>query len=159
MRWGRKKKGQLGYFKLADTSKSGFLFVSFFPDSEDSATKIICLLTFIITYNKHQFDYHNVLYIKAFQLLFKFLFQSIDANWLFTFSLLITAVNLWFISWRGRKRSWSQERWTPDPIHHNMGMHLLHAVLYTFPKVLTRRICLIIKSFFSWWSFPLFFRP
>ena len=94
----KEKKGQLGYFKLADTSKSGFLFVSFFPDSEDSATKIICLLTFIITYNKHQFDYHNVLYIKAFQLLFKVLFQSIDANWLFTLFLLITAVNLWFIS-------------------------------------------------------------
>ena len=28
--------------------------------------------------------------------------------------------------------------------------HILHTVLYTFPKVLTRRICLTIKSFFSW---------
>ena len=34
-------------------------------------------------------------------------------------------------------------------------MHLLHTVLYTFPEVLTWRICLIIMSFFSWWSFPL----
>ena len=67
----------MGYFKLADTSKSGFLFVSFFPDSEDSATKIICLLTFIITYSKHQFDYHNVVYIKAFQLLLKFYYSQL----------------------------------------------------------------------------------
>ena len=31
---------------------------------------------------------------------------------------------------------------------------ILHTVLYTFPKVLTRRICLPIKSFFCWASFP-----
>ena len=31
-------------------------------------------------------------------------------------------------------------------------MHLLHTSLYTFPKMLVRRICLTIKSFFSWWS-------
>ena len=31
-------------------------------------------------------------------------------------------------------------------------MHLLHTSLYTFPKMLMRRICLTIKSFFSWWS-------
>ena len=37
----------------------------------------------------------------------------------------------------------------------NICMHILHTVLYTFHKVLTRRICLTIKSFFSWWSFPL----
>ena len=35
-------------------------------------------------------------------------------------------------------------------------MHTLHTVLYTYPKVLTRRICLTIKSFLCWWSFPLF---
>ena len=33
-------------------------------------------------------------------------------------------------------------------------MHILPTVLYSFPKVLTRRICLTIKSFLSWWSFP-----
>ena len=33
---------------------------------------------------------------------------------------------------------------------------ILKTVLYTFPKVLTNRICLTIKSFFSWWLFPLF---
>ena len=32
-----------------------------------------------------------------------------------------------------------------NPLH-----HILHTVLCTFPKMLTRRICLLIKSFFSW---------
>ena len=32
-------------------------------------------------------------------------------------------------------------------------------MLYTFFKVLTRRICLTIKSFFGHWSFPLFSLP
>ena len=35
-------------------------------------------------------------------------------------------------------------------LHPNISMHILHTVLYRFPKVLTRRICLTIKSFFSW---------
>ena len=38
-------------------------------------------------------------------------------------------------------------------------MYIIHNVLSTFPKVLTRRICLTIKSFFSWWSFVLFTWP
>ena len=38
-------------------------------------------------------------------------------------------------------------------------MHILHTVFYTFPKVLTRRICSSIKWIFSWWSFPLFSWP
>ena len=38
-------------------------------------------------------------------------------------------------------------------------MHILHTVLYTFAKELTRRICLTIKSNFSWWSFPSFWWP
>ena len=37
-----------------------------------------------------------------------------------------------------------------NPLQPNISMHILHTVLYTFPKVLTRRICLIIKSFSSW---------
>ena len=45
------------------------------------------------------------------------------------------------------------------PLHPNIRMHILHTVLYTFPKVLTRRIFLSIKSFFSWWSFTLFLWP
>ena len=35
-------------------------------------------------------------------------------------------------------------------------MHILHTFLYTFLKVLTRRICLTINSHSSLWSFPLF---
>ena len=35
-------------------------------------------------------------------------------------------------------------------------MHILYTVLYTFPKVLTRRICSTIKRFLSWQSFLLF---
>ena len=38
-------------------------------------------------------------------------------------------------------------------------MHILHTVLYTFPKVLTRRICLLIRSFFCWASFSSFSWP
>ena len=38
-------------------------------------------------------------------------------------------------------------------------MYIFQTVLKTFLKVLTRRICLTIKSFFSWWSFPLFLWP
>ena len=42
------------------------------------------------------------------------------------------------------------------PLHPNIGMLFLHTVLYTFSKVLIRRICSSIKS---WWSFPLFLWP
>ena len=41
----------------------------------------------------------------------------------------------------------------------NISMHILHTVLYTFPKVLTRRITLTIQSFCSRWSFSLFSWP
>ena len=41
----------------------------------------------------------------------------------------------------------------------SLCINFLYTVLYTFPKVLTRRICLIIKSCFSWWSFPSFSWP
>ena len=34
------------------------------------------------------------------------------------------------------------------PLHPNISMHILHTVLYMFLKVLTRRICLTIKSLF-----------
>ena len=41
----------------------------------------------------------------------------------------------------------------------NISMHILHTVLYTFLKTLTRRVCITIMSFFIWWSFPLFSWP
>ena len=34
-----------------------------------------------------------------------------------------------------------------NPIHPNISMHILHTVLYTFPWVMTKRICLTINSF------------
>ena len=34
-----------------------------------------------------------------------------------------------------------------DPLHAKISMHILLTVLYVIPKVLTRRICLKIKSF------------
>ena len=36
-----------------------------------------------------------------------------------------------------------------NPFHPNISLHILLTVLYTFPEVLTRRICLIIKRFLS----------
>ena len=30
-----------------------------------------------------------------------------------------------------------------NPLHSNSKMHILHTVLYTYPKALTRRICLV----------------
>ena len=41
-----------------------------------------------------------------------------------------------------------------NPFHPNIQIHNLHTVLNTLPKVLTRRISLTIKSFFSSWSLP-----
>ena len=46
-----------------------------------------------------------------------------------------------------------------NPLHPKISLNILHTVLYTFPKVLTRRICLPIKSFLPWWPFPLFSWP
>ena len=37
-----------------------------------------------------------------------------------------------------------------NTLHRKIRMHILDNVLYTFPRVLTGRICMIIKSFFSW---------
>ena len=46
-----------------------------------------------------------------------------------------------------------------NPLHPNISMHILDTVIYTFCKVLKRRICFIIKGLFSWWSFYLFSWP
>ena len=39
-------------------------------------------------------------------------------------------------------------------LHPNINIHTLHTVLFTFPLIPTRRICLTISSFLNWWSFP-----
>ena len=41
-------------------------------------------------------------------------------------------------------------------LHPNIGMQVLHTVLYTFPMELASRSCLTIKSFLSFRTFPLF---
>ena len=46
-----------------------------------------------------------------------------------------------------------------NPLHPNIRIYILHTVLYTFPDVVARRICLTIKRLFSWLSFPLFSWP
>ena len=43
-----------------------------------------------------------------------------------------------------------------NPLHHNISIHFLHTLLFTFLLVLTRRIGLTIKVFFGWQVFPLF---
>ena len=43
-----------------------------------------------------------------------------------------------------------QQKKTFNPLHPNISIDILHIVIYTFPKELMRRICLTIKSFFSW---------
>ena len=40
-----------------------------------------------------------------------------------------------------------------NPLHPNISIHILNTIHHTFPKVLTRRICLIIKSCSSISSF------
>ena len=44
-------------------------------------------------------------------------------------------------------------------LHRNIRIYIHQAVLYSFSKVLTRRICLIINIFFSRWSFTIFLLP
>ena len=46
-----------------------------------------------------------------------------------------------------------------NPLRLNINMHVLYTLLHAFLKVLLRRIYLTIRSFFSWWSFPLFLIP
>ena len=43
-----------------------------------------------------------------------------------------------------------------NSLHPNINMHILHTVLYTFLKVLTRRICLTVAGFYNCGSFPQF---
>ena len=45
--------------------------------------------------------------------------------------------------------TWSIYRAAFNLLRPNISMHILHTALYTFPKMLTRRIWLPIKSFFS----------
>ena len=46
-----------------------------------------------------------------------------------------------------------------NPLHSIIGIHILHSVLLTFPMILTRRICLTIRSFLNKQSYVLFSWP
>ena len=43
-----------------------------------------------------------------------------------------------------------------NPLHPNISIHFLYTLVYTNQFVLTRRICVTIKSFLGWQSFLLF---
>ena len=43
-----------------------------------------------------------------------------------------------------------------NPLHPNFIIYILYTLVYTNQLVLTRRICLTIKSFLGWQSFLLF---
>ena len=64
-----------------------------------------------------------------------------------------------FIPWRWLASGCHVLQSLFHPLHPNASLHMLHTLLQTFPKVLIKRICLTIKSFFSWWSFPLIWWP
>ena len=56
-----------------------------------------------------------------------------------------------FLQREGKKLSdWPKEISVKalNPLHPHMSKVILHTVLHTFPKVLTRRICVTIDSFF-----------
>ena len=42
---------------------------------------------------------------------------------------------------------WSISGFYFNPLHFNISMLIIHTVLYTFPMLLTRRICFTSKSF------------
>ena len=49
-----------------------------------------------------------------------------------------------------KRETWRHVRFIFNPLHPIPSVPVLHNVLYKFPKVMTRKICGIIKSFFSW---------
>ena len=53
---------------------------------------------------------------------------------------------------------WSYNRCV-NPLIPNISMHILHTTPLTFLRILTWRIFSIIRSFFCWWSSPLFSWP
>ena len=52
---------------------------------------------------------------------------------------------LWMLYHWATEDLW--QAWQFNPFPPNAIIHILHTVLSTFPRVLTRRICLLIKSF------------
>ena len=107
-----------------------------------------------------------------------------DSNWIQAFQGFLppnfgVIYFCWLENWRAWKniesgccwgtsrwRPWWRKRWTKrrqrlgglhlNPLHPYISMHILHTDLSLFLMVLTRRICLTIKSFLSCRSFSLF---
>ena len=44
-----------------------------------------------------------------------------------------------------------------NPLYPNISRHILHTVLFALPRILTRRICLIINSFIDFFYHFLYF--
>ena len=57
---------------------------------------------------------------------------------------------------KGARTSWDllQSLVVPNPLQSKISMLILHTDLNTFPLVLKRRNCWIIKNIRSWWSIP-----
>ena len=50
----------------------------------------------------------------------------------------------------GKREVRCQQLMRVKPFYPNINMHILHTCLYTFPKVLSMKICLTIKSCLCW---------
>ena len=59
------------------------------------------------------------------------------------------------ISWQDKWQVNAVHVWL-HPLHHYSSSHILLTVLSTFCMVLARRICVTIRRFLIWWSFPFF---
>ena len=51
---------------------------------------------------------------------------------------------------KGRKNGEYQILCHINTLHHDISTHIHHTVFFTCPKVLTKMICLTIKSLFGW---------
>ena len=70
---------------------------------------------------------------------------------------LYAHVWLWVLWWKWNCWCTGLYKHYVNPLNPNISMHILHTVLHTFPKVLTRRICPTFKRFFSCVSHPITF--
>ena len=62
------------------------------------------------------------------------------------------SITLWSLKRKQRLKRYPLDLWL-KPLNPDISMHILATVLYTFPNILTRRICAAIQSFFSRWLF------
>ena len=114
--------------------------------SKDCASCLVCLLSaWLYVQSSSKNRRQQSAYRESFPVIYWYTGQDYDSSIFFIF-LNLFVLFCFFLS-------------QFYPLHPDVSMHILITVIYTFPKVLTRRICLAIKSFFSWWSFHLFLWP